>query len=73
MAHLERHLNPAVRAALADVGLGLKARLGCHVSRATGIKASGTLETRARKRKPRMRSFATAPGDEITRDEVERG
>ena len=45
----ERHLNPALRVALADVGLGLKTKLGCHVSRATGIKASGTLETRARK------------------------
>jgi hypothetical protein len=30
--------------ALADVGLGLKTKLGCHVPRATGIKASGTIE-----------------------------
>ena len=41
----QRHPNPALRAALADVGLGLKARLGYHVSCMTGIKASGPLET----------------------------
>jgi hypothetical protein len=33
--------------ALADVGLGLKTKLGCHVPRAAGIKASGRLKTRA--------------------------
>ena len=41
----QRHLNPALRGALADVGLGLKTTLGCHGSRATGIKATGPLET----------------------------
>jgi hypothetical protein len=39
--------EPGSKGALADVGLGSKTRLGCRVSRATGIKASGTLETRA--------------------------
>ncbi len=40
----QRHLNPALRVALVDVGLGLKTKLGCHVFRATGIKASGPIE-----------------------------
>ncbi|MFZ0976486.1 MAG: hypothetical protein WAN22_29970, partial [Solirubrobacteraceae bacterium] len=42
------------------------------MSCATDIKTSGTLETRACECKPRMQKFATASGDEITRDEVER-
>jgi len=38
----------------ADVHLGLKTRLGCQMSRATGIKASRTLEIRVREGKPHM-------------------
>ena len=68
----QRHPNPALRVALADVGLGSKTKPDCHVPHPTGIKASGTLETRARKRKPRMQSLASAPGDEAKSREVER-
>jgi len=41
---ISEDLNPALRMALADVGLSLKTTPGCHVSRATGVKASGPLE-----------------------------
>jgi integrase len=60
-------------------GLGLRARIGCHTFRATGItaylEARGTLENAqamAAHESPRTTKLFDRTGDEITLDEVER-
>jgi integrase len=60
-------------------GLGMRARIGCHTFRATGITAylgaSGSLENAqamAAHESPRTTKLYDRTGDEITLDEVER-
>jgi integrase len=59
--------------------LGMRARIGCHTFRATGITAyldaGGTLENAqamAAHESPRTTKLYDRTGDEITLDEVER-
>jgi integrase len=59
--------------------LGIKAKIGCHTFRATGITAylegGGTLENAqlmAAHESPRTTKLYDRTGDEITLDEVER-
>jgi integrase/recombinase XerD len=60
-------------------GLGMRAKIGCHTFRATGItaylEAGGTLENAqamAAHESPRTTKLYDRTGDEITLDEVER-
>ena len=67
--------------AFARIGavVGMRARIGCHTFRATGItaylEAGGTLENAqgmAAHESPRTTKLYDRTGDEITLDEVER-
>jgi transposase len=81
--HIVKHLGDALDAwrmiQRRAAELGLRAKIGCHTFRATGItaylEAGGTLENAqamAAHESPRTTKLYDRTGDEITLDEVER-